>query len=95
MLVLPNKQAFFLNLWFDTPHAPYEAALSEHLAPYKKRTVGQDLLYRSMVSHLDASAGRIAAQLKRLGIAENTLLVFISDNGPAYFGSPDHLKGEK
>ena len=88
-------QAFFLNLWFDTPHAPYEAAPSEHLAPYKNRTAGKDLLYRSMVSHLDESVGRIVKQLKRLGIAENTLVVFTSDNGPAYLGSPGAFKGRK
>lgn len=86
---------FFLNLWYDVPHAPYEAAPDVSLNPYKGKAKGDDLLYRSMVRHLDHSVGRVLEKLKELGIAENTLVIFTSDNGPAYRGSPGPFKGRK
>ncbi len=90
-----DDNPFFLNLWFDTPHAPYEPAPDVSLNPYKQKAKGDDLLYRSMVTHLDYSVGRIIDKLKELGIDENTLVIFTSDNGPAYQGSPGALKGRK
>lgn len=90
-----GNKPFYLNLWFDAPHAPYEAAPENSLNPYKERAKGDDLLYRSMVAHLDYSIGRILDKLNELGISENTLIIFSSDNGPAYQGSPGPFKGRK
>lgn len=90
-----SKTPFFLNLWFDTPHAPYEAAPDTSLTPYLNMAKGNDLLYRSMVTHLDYSVGRIINKLKELGIDNNTLIIFSSDNGPSYQGSPGIYKGRK
>lgn len=90
-----NDKPFFLNLWFDTPHAPYEAAPDISLIPYQEKAKGDDLLYRSMVTHLDYSIGRVLEKLKELGIEENTVVILTSDNGPAYLGSPGHFKGRK
>lgn len=86
---------FFLNLWFDAPHTPYEPAPEPYLSMYKDRAQGDDLLYRSMVSHLDSGVGRIVARLRELGIDENTLILFTSDNGPSFQGSPGPWKGGK
>jgi N-acetylgalactosamine-6-sulfatase len=86
---------FYLNLWFDAPHTPYEPAPEPYLSMYKSRAEGDDLLYRSMVSHLDAGVGRIVAKLNDLGIAGNTFVLFTSDNGPSFQGSPGPWKGGK
>jgi len=86
---------FFLNLWSDVPHTPYEPAPEPFLGPYKDRAKGDDLLYRSMVTHLDHGIGRIVAKLEQLGIAGDTLIIFTSDNGPSYQGSPGPWKGGK
>ena len=48
-----------------------------------------------MVSHLDAQIGRLINYLKESGLMENTFIVFTSDNGPAYQGSPGPFKGGK
>ena len=48
-----------------------------------------------MVSHLDANIGRLVAHLEAQGLLENTLIVFTSDNGPAYQGSPGPFRGGK
>jgi arylsulfatase A len=59
--------------------------------------------FAAMVDYLDMQVGEIVAKLKELGIYENTLIVFTSDNGPHtegggdpdYFDSNGPLKGYK
>lgn len=45
--------------------------------------------YAAMVSYLDEQVGEIVATLKELGLYENTLIIFSSDNGPTYTGGAD------
>jgi arylsulfatase len=45
--------------------------------------------YAAMVSYLDEQVGMLIKQLKELGIYENTLIIFTSDNGPTYNGGTD------
>jgi arylsulfatase len=45
--------------------------------------------YAAMVSYLDEQVGEIVATLKDLGLYENTLIIFTSDNGPTYSGGAD------
>ena len=45
--------------------------------------------YAGMVSYLDDQVGQLVEQLKDLGIYENTLIIFTSDNGPTYNGGTD------
>jgi arylsulfatase len=42
-----------------------------------------------MISHLDEQVGEIIAKLKELGLYENTIILFSSDNGPTYAGGVD------
>lgn len=59
--------------------------------------------YAAMVTHLDAAVGRILATLEENGLAEDTLVLFTSDNGPtsagggdpAFFDSAGGLRGGK
>lgn len=89
-------QPFFLNVWFDVPHTPYEPAPEPHLSKYEKMGVkGDQLLFRSMVSHLDAQIGRLMAYLEEQQLTEETIIIFTSDNGPAFQGSPGPFKGGK
>lgn len=91
-----GNNPFFLNLWFDVPHTPYEPAPEPHLSKYEKLgATGDQLLFRSMVSHLDANIGRLIQHLKQKGIFDNTIFVFASDNSPASQGSPGPFKGGK
>jgi arylsulfatase len=39
-------------------------------------------LYASMVEHMDANIGKLIGYLKRSGVYDNTLIIFLSDNGP-------------
>ncbi len=45
--------------------------------------------YAAMVSYLDENVGKMVQQLKELGIYENTVILFSSDNGPTYNGGTD------
>jgi arylsulfatase len=45
--------------------------------------------YAAMVSHLDRDVGRILDKLEELGIADETLVLFTSDNGPTFNGGSD------
>lgn len=59
--------------------------------------------FAAMVSRLDRSVGEILSKLEELGIADNTLVIFTSDNGPhkeggadpAFFNSSGSLRGHK
>lgn len=46
--------------------------------------------YAAMISRLDGDVGRIMALLKELGLDDNTLILFSSDNGPTYTGGVDY-----
>ncbi len=45
--------------------------------------------YAAMVSYLDHNVGLLVQQLKNLGIYDNTLIIFTSDNGPSFSGGAD------
>jgi arylsulfatase A-like enzyme len=75
-----KDRPFFLFASFNAPHAPMQATeadleLFKHIRDEKRR------IYCAMVHRLDVNVGRIMETLKEEGLEENTLVVFISDNG--------------
>jgi N-acetylgalactosamine-6-sulfatase len=72
---------FFVNLWLHEPHTPF------HTVPrYRKRFPGlkeRDNIYASVLSHADDRVGEVLNALDRLELADQTLVIFSSDNGPA------------
>ena len=73
-----------LYVAFGAPHAPLQAS-AEAIAEYAHIDDERRRIYAAMVTELDRGIARIAAALEESRIAENTLLVFFSDNG----GSPN------
>lgn len=72
---------FFINLWLHEPHTPFHA-----LPKYRWRfreLDEPDNIYASVLSHADDRIGELLAAMDRLGLTENTLVIFSSDNGPA------------
>ena len=55
----------------------------------------QKQTYALMMKELDKGIGEIVAKVRRLGLAENTLIFFFSDNGPRTGGSAGPLRGRK
>ncbi len=76
-----NKdKPFFLYASFNAPHGPLQATekdltLYKHIKDKKRRT------YAAMVHNLDVNVGKIVKELKDQGLFENTVIVFLSDNG--------------
>jgi arylsulfatase A-like enzyme len=71
---------FFLYVAYNAPHVPFEAtdedmARNSHIESEKRRT------YAGMITALDDSVGRILKRLRDLELEENTLILFLSDNG--------------
>jgi arylsulfatase A-like enzyme len=80
-------QPFMLNLWFHDPHVPLQPT-AEMRAPYADIADRGMQNYYSVVTHMDAQVGRLLQRLDELGLSDNTLVVFTSDNGtPAREGS--------
>ncbi|HCY43757.1 MAG TPA: hypothetical protein DHV48_20880 [Prolixibacteraceae bacterium] len=80
---------FFLYLAHAMPHKPLAASANFYSQGDHKE------LYNSVIRELDWSVGEVTRQLKELGILENTILIFMSDNGPWYGGNAGGLKGMK
>lgn len=82
-------------------HKPFfvELALSApHLGNYpnaKYRDPKMASAYGEVVEEVDAIVGRLMAKLRELGLERDTLVVFTSDNGPFYEGSPGVLRDRK
>ena len=76
-----SGKPFFINLWLHEPHTPF------HTVPkYRWRfrdLPEKDNIYASVLSHADDRIGEVLNALDRLEIADNTLVIFSSDNGPA------------
>jgi arylsulfatase A-like enzyme len=83
-------QPFFCVIWFPSPHGPWDA-LPEDRAPYAGQA-NPDFL--GEMAAVDRAMGRLRAELRRLGVHENTLVWFNSDNGAAG-GSAGPLTGGK
>jgi arylsulfatase A-like enzyme len=84
---------FFLYLAHDAPHVPLDPSPS--FAGRTKRGT-----YGDVVEELDASVGEVLDRIAALGIADRTLVVFTSDNGPwlamrDWGGSAGGLRGGK
>ncbi|MFK7740596.1 MAG: sulfatase [Planctomycetota bacterium] len=76
-----DNEPFFLCLWHYTVHYPIEAT-PELIAKYSDEAEpDMPTRYRAMVEGMDAAVGRVLAELERQGIADNTLVLFTSDNG--------------
>ena len=79
-----KDKPFFINAWIHathTPHYPKEEYMQQfaHLDE-------QQQVYAAVVAEYDARIGELFSTLKILGIDENTLVVFSSDNGPEITG---------
>jgi len=80
---------FFLYLAHAMPHKPLAAS-----ADFYSQGDHQEL-YNSVIRELDWSVGEVTKKLRELGIIENTIIIFMSDNGPWYGGNTGGLKGMK
>ena len=83
-----DRKSFFVNLWMHEPHTPF------HVDPKLQKRFTQlgckDAIYAATLYHADLRIGQLLDVLDRLGLTEETLVIFSSDNGPAR-GAPNSL----
>jgi arylsulfatase len=100
-----KDQPFFLYVTTTIPHVPLQAP-KEWVEKYRKKIGDEEpylvsegyfpcqfprATYAAMVSYLDYGVGRIVEELKKLGIYENTIIIFSSDNGPINSGGTQSI----
>jgi arylsulfatase A-like enzyme len=74
------KTPLFLYLAFTAPHAPYQAP-KEYIDRYKDISDPTRRAYAAMITSMDDEIGKVVAALEKKKMRENTLIVFMSDNG--------------
>lgn len=74
-----KRRPFFLMLSFNAVHTPLDAT-DPDLANFPQLS-GRRRAMAAMLLSLDRASGRVLAELKRLGLEENTIVVFANDNG--------------
>jgi arylsulfatase A-like enzyme len=100
-----KRQPFFISVHFNAPHWPWEgpddeadsrriAASTKPFALYDTEG-GSQKTYAAMVTQLDRQVGRIARALNELGIADNTIVIFTSDNGGERYSNTWPFTGKK
>jgi arylsulfatase A-like enzyme len=102
---------FYVNVWTLLPHATLDPT-KEQLEPFMKLSpqtasghLGSHQIYFASLRELDTQLGRLIDELDKLGLKDNTLILFSSDNGPedihirnashSAFGSPGPFRGRK
>ncbi len=82
-----KEKPFFFYLAFNAPHTPLQAKKSDlpRVSHIKSEAMK---LYAAMVLAIDDNVGRILDYLEKEKLRDNTIIVFVSDNGPA---NPIHL----
>lgn len=97
-----EKRPFYLNMAHYAVHAPFETDerfINHYTDPSKDE---QARAFATLIEGMDKSLGDILDKLEELGIAENTFILFLGDNGgdaplggPADYGSSAPLRGKK
>ncbi|MBI5821934.1 MAG: sulfatase [Verrucomicrobia bacterium] len=91
-----NKdRRFFLNYWAFSVHSPWDAKkelIEKYLKRVDPKNPQRNPLYAAMVESLDDAVGTLLKTLDELGLAENTIIVFFSDNGGVTFPAANESK---
>lgn len=97
-----ENKPFYLNMCHYAVHAPFQSD-PRFAKKYKDATKNKDAqAFATLIEGMDKSLGDILVKLDELGIAENTIIFFLGDNGgdaplggPEDYGSSAPLKGKK
>lgn len=85
------NKPFYINLWMHEPHTPFHT-VPKYEWRFRHMESESDRIYASVLSHADDRIGHVLNTLDELGLTNNTLVIFTSDNGPARASGPTELK---
>ena len=75
---------FYINFWMYSVHGPWNAEatrVEEFRKTADPKAAQRNPLYAAMLSHMDEAVGALMEALDKAGVADNTIVVFTSDNG--------------
>lgn len=92
-----RENPFFIYLAYNAPHTPLQAT-EKYLSRFKNISNKKRQTYAAMVSAVDDGVGLVLSKLKELNLEDNTVVIFLSDNGgPEKTNGSDNgiLRGQK
>ncbi len=105
-----SERPFFAYIAPNTPHGPFHDVPEELLAHYKTKDIASilpesdrndakkiDQAQRTaaMISNIDQNIGKLVTELEKKEILENTLIIYLNDNGPAALRYNGKFRGHK
>lgn len=89
-----HEAPFFCYIPTNAPHAPYRVP-PEYSQPFKaKGLTDAQANFHGMLKNIDENVGRMLARLDELKLADDTIVIFMTDNGTAE-GNPAGMRGKK
>ncbi len=79
---IASEKPFMACVWFHTPHEPVVAG-PEYLKMYEGLENEEQRHYFGAITAMDDQIGRLLDHLEEMGVADNTIICFTSDNGPS------------
>lgn len=90
-----RQKPFFAYIALNAPHTPLEVN-DDYVKPYKAMGLDDTTAkVYGMVQNIDENFGRLVAHLDKLKLRENTILIFMTDNGPQQSRYTMNLRGRK
>ena len=96
-----GEAPFCLYVAHEAPHTPFQGPgdpgfrVAGRVVPERRSAAERKRAYREMVVELDRGVGEVIETIRALGMAERTLVLFLSDNGGTRHGSNGVLRGFK
>ncbi|MEZ6125218.1 MAG: sulfatase [Planctomycetaceae bacterium] len=87
-----KDEPFFLNYWMFSVHAPFDARqalIDQHRKRVDPNDPQRSPTYAAMIESMDDAVGTLLDALDRLQIADNTIIIFASDNGGNMYNQVD------
>lgn len=77
-----EKQPFYVQIATNAPHGPHIIA-DKYAEPYQGKVPAEVAKFFGMITNIDENIGALRAKLKEWNLDDNTLLIFMTDNGTA------------
>ncbi|MGK7397305.1 MAG: sulfatase-like hydrolase/transferase [Candidatus Cyclobacteriaceae bacterium M3_2C_046] len=90
-----NQQPFFCYIPYNVPHTPIQVSRTLMEKYISKGLDEYDAGIYAMCEAMDHNIGRLIAEVDQLGIRENTIILFMTDNGPNGYRFNGGMKGKK
>lgn len=86
-----QRKPFFAYIATNAPHSPLHCP-EQYVSPYRDKVSPVEATFFGMIANIDQNVGSLRAWLKEQGLAQDTIFIFMTDNGSA-FGASVHNSG--